>query len=443
MRVSLRIFLISLALACVLLALAVSVLPWLGYELTLRPENGIEARALMVLGTMDDGTMGGDAAEDPGAAGHTLVQPTTEDGRPTNLVILLADGVGFPHLTAARAALAGARGKLTVERFPITSWHTTFNLESTYTDSAAGATALSAGVETLPGGLAVDAEGRAVATVMEEAMERGQSVAVVTDSYLWDASPAAFLAHQTSRREYDDIARQMAASGVDLAFGEARSRDESSVELRIGPFRQAGYRVVRSGNELELSAAVGSGEPVLGLFGTGEIADPDAVPELVGLVSLALDRLAKNPDGFVLFVESEEIDSGAHNGDLDRVVDGLGALDAVARRVVDFARDRDDTLVVFTGDHETGGLALAHSHDDEPLRAMWAWGHHTWAPVPVLAWGPGAEQLMGVRSSAEVGQILRRLMARSAAPTAGAGSGDGPGAADPETPPSGPVPGDG
>ena len=126
--------------------------------------------------------------------------------------------------------------------------------------------------------------------------------------------------------------------------------------------------------------------------------------------------MTQDADGFVLFVETEEVDSGAHNNDLDRVIRGLGALDAVARRVLEVVGDRGDTLVGFTGDHETGGLALANSKDGEALQPMWAWGHHTGAPVPLLAWGAGAEALSGVHDNAQIGRILRSLMASASSP---------------------------
>lgn len=400
----LKLLLSALGLSILLLAAAYLILRSMDYELEARPV----ARSSFVF---HSGALDADAgpfAPTPRSAPDAATGSTDGPTEVKNLVVLLADGLGFNHLVAARTALVGARGRLTLETFPVTSWHTTFSANGMYTDSAAGATALATGVLTRPGSLAVDADGNPVPTLMEEAMAAGKSVAVITDSYLWDASPSAWLVHQADRRQYDDIARQMAASGVTMAFGEARQDGPEALEARLQPFRDADFEVLTGPENLEgpsdgMKARVAALPP-------GSIADSNVFPELKDLVDLALRRLTSGDDGFVLFVESEEIDSGAHNGDLDRVIRGVGSLDAAARRVADFVRDRDDTLVIFTADHETGGLALANSRADEELVPMWAWGYHTGAPVPLLAWGAGAEHLVGVHDNAEVGRILRELM---------------------------------
>lgn len=451
MKRSISVLLLALPLAAALVALAYVLLPHLGYSVVFVAEDRSSF-------TFEPGALTGDEISPlPSPRISRDDSPQEESSEQAaaevrSLVVLLADGVGFSHLAAARVALAGAGGRLTVERFPVASWHTTFSAEGMYTDSAAGATALATGVLTTPGFLSVDPDGRPVPTLMEEALAAGKSAAVVTDSYLWDASPAAWLVHHDDRRDYDEVARQMAASEVNLAVGEARRDEEGSDDLaaRLDAFRDAGYAVARTLDEVEDVDELdepGSDRQVV-LLPPGSVADPDAAPELADLVDAALERLTRNPEGFVLFVETEEVDSGAHNGDLDRVIRGLGSLDAAARRVVDYATGRDDVLVVFTGDHETGGLALANSRAGEALVPMWAWGYHTATPVPLLAWGPGAERLMGVHQNAEVGRILRRLLSpagetapatgRAPAEAAGApGPAPGPGASAPAAPAGG------
>lgn len=400
----LKITALSVVLSLLLLALAYFGLTRFGWDVEVRPSTESAFTFLA------NGSSAGSA--DPALADATGDEEDDSPG-PTNLVVLLADGLGFPHLVAARTGLVGARGRLQVERFPVASWHTTFSADGMYTDSAAGATALATGVLTTPGFLSVDADGRPVPTIMEDALAAGKSVAVVTDSYLWDASPAAWLVHHETRRDYDEIARQMAESGVHVAFGETRGEDQEALAPRLQPFRDAGFDMLLQAEDFE--RPWNGDQPRMSAFPPGTIADPNVSPNLVDLGDVALYRLLQDPDGFVLFVETEEVDSGAHNGDLDRVIRGLGALDEVARSIFEVLGERDDTLVVFTGDHETGGLALGNSHDGEPLKPMWAWGYHTGAPVPLLAWGAGAERLAGVHDNAEVGRILRSLMTPKAA----------------------------
>ena len=397
----------GLAVGLVLLTLAFFCLRWLGWDVALKKTAG---SSFTFRADARDPVPNDESVAEALLPMVEMLVPSEDAQAPPvkNLVVLLADGLGFNHLVAARTALVGARGRLLVERFPVSSWHTTFSAAGMYTDSAAGATALATGVLTTPGYLSVDVDGNPVTTLMEEAIAAGRSTAVVTDSYLWDASPAAWLVHYPGRRPLEDIARQMAESGVDIAYGEARSDGEEALAARLQPVRDAGFDVLTRPEDFERPWT--DGQPRMAALPSGTIADPDTYPRLVDLVAEALDRLTRNANGFVLFVETEEVDSGAHNGDLDRVIRGLGALDEAARLVVETLGGRDDTLIVFTGDHETGGLTLANSRADEQLVPMWAWGHHTSSPVPILAWGAGAARLGGVHDNAEVGRILRSLM---------------------------------
>ena len=137
-----------------------------------------------------------------------------------NVVLLIGDGMGFSHVLAARSELVGLNGRLFFERFPFTGWQTTHALESLYTDSAASASSLATGRKVPYRALSADAGGRARRTVAEAARDRGMAVGLVTDSYLWDATMAAFVAHVASRRMTDEVIRQMAYSRIDLLAGE-------------------------------------------------------------------------------------------------------------------------------------------------------------------------------------------------------------------------------
>ncbi|MFZ5478969.1 MAG: alkaline phosphatase, partial [Myxococcota bacterium] len=144
----------------------------------------------------------------------------------------------------------------------------------------------------------------------------------------------------------------------------------------------------------ELAAASGDG-PLVGLFadtifpylldGYGE------EPTLAEMTDAALDRLAGDPDGFVLVVESARIDHASHSN-LDGVHLETAALDeAVARVLAREWGDRDLTVLV-TADHECGGLTVGDA--GEP---SWRLGDHTNADVPVFGWGDRAAALAGER----------------------------------------------
>lgn len=341
------------------------------------------------------------------AAAPALVQDFPPDARADNVVLLIADGMGFGHVVGARAALVGINGRLEMERLPVTGSLTTHSANRLLTDSAASATALATGFKTDLWRLGVDAEGRRLRNLMEAAADRGKAVGLVTDSYLWDATPAAFATHVASRGDYAAVAAQMAAAGFDLLLGEeARGLPEDDDG---GAFLEAfrGYRVVREAGDL--GSAVAGDAPVLGLFAAGTVAAPERAPQLAELATLALERLARDGDGFALLVETEETDTGAHAGDFERVARGMAAFDRAVAAAVDFARRDRRTLVVVTADHDTGGLALTFGENGGRLRVHWSTRSHTGNPVPLFAYGPGAERLGGAHDNAEVAWIVAEL----------------------------------
>lgn len=324
------------------------------------------------------------------------------------VVLLIADGMGFSHVTAARVALAGVNGRMFMERLPVGGWLHSHSADELYTDSAAAATAMATGVKTAPGLLGIDAEERPRRTLVEAAQERGMATALVTDSYLWDATPAAFLTH-AKRRDYPRVIEQMASAGADLLIGEESTRvpEDDPGAGGLTPFTERDYEVARDLATLE--AATRSGRPAVGLFAPGTIAQEQA-PDLETLARLAWQRVADDPEGFFLLIETEETDSGAHNGDLERVVGGLRALDEVVRFVTEEAAARGDVLVVVTADHETGGLSILLGEQGEPVRVRWGTGSHTAEPVPLFAYGPGAERLVGGHDNTELARVLSDLL---------------------------------
>jgi len=390
--------------------LAVFVLHRLDYELLFHPEVGWEADGVLLDFTPK-------SPEPPLAQPSAAVEPESPeqgDVEVKNVVFLLADGLGFPHLLAARAALVGVEGRLELERMPVSGWLTTHTASRLVTDSAASATALGSGFKTDSGVVGLDPSGEELRSAAEAARGSGRSVGLITDSYLFDASPAAFSAHVESRHDYPEVVAGMADSGIELLVGELPSRSEHPEEAErvVTAFADAGYAVARDLPELRRLAP--AGEPVAGLFRYTSITRDPEDPSLEQLAEVALERLSADPEGFFLLVETEETDSGAHDHDLGRVIDGVAALDAVARTVLDFARRDGRTLVVFTADHETGGLLLLGGEAGEPMGIAWGTHYHTASPVPLLAYGPGAERLAGVRDNTDVGELLVELMSAAA-----------------------------
>ncbi len=361
-------------------------------------------------------------------SGGRLERAGAAAGAVRNLILIVGDGMGFNHLAAARAEIAGVNGRLFLERLPVAGWVTSPALSELRTDSASAATALASGEKTQRGMVGRTPDGRSPRTLVEAAIERGLSAGLVTSAVIVDATPAAFVAHVDSRDMLGEISAQMAASGVELLASEGPGGSTSASRRleagALGRFEEAGYRVFRDWRRLR-EGPPPAGVPVLAVLEAGAIAQRRD-PSLTELAGFALERLAGSAEGFFLLVEEEETDSGGHANDLARVVAAIRDLDGVVRLAVEHARRAGDTLVVVTSDHETGGLVVVDGAAGGPLSYYWSSRDHTAAPVPLLAYGPGAERLAGVLDISEIPGILAELMGLElgAGETAPAGVGD-------------------
>ena len=331
---------------------------------------------------------------------------------PRNVILFIADGLGFAHLSAARAALHGINGPAIWDRFTATGWQRTHPESGFLTDSAGAATALATGHPTYPGAIAVDIEGEPLETLFERAAELGYRTGVVTDSYVWDATPAAFVSHSPvrSNANAEPMLRQLGESSLEILVGELEDLGEGDVPEWQASVELLGRRFEVLGPEPSaemLRTLETSRSPTAAIFEEDQIGGLDSQPALPDLVTATLRRLASRDQPFLLLVESEEPDSASHAGDLDRLLQGMQAIEVAVEILLDFAAANGETLLVFTSDHESGGLALSIAGGrNSELRSIWATTGHTGSVVPVLAIGPGSAAFGGIHANWEIGRLL-------------------------------------
>ncbi|MBI2214643.1 MAG: alkaline phosphatase [Acidobacteria bacterium] len=321
-----------------------------------------------------------------------------------NLILVVGDGMGLTQLAAARFALRGPDGILWIQALPSTALVRTQSSSSLVTDSAAAATAIATGVRVANGVVSVDPAGASLPTLFERARARGLSAGLVTTARITDATPAAFSAHVASRDDELEIAKQQAASGIEVLLGcnpekflpPSRGGERKDGADLAAALRAAGYATTLDPAALSASS---SGR-LFGLF-----AEKNR-PPLPALTRAALDTIASDPEGFVLLVESEETDSASHNHQLERLIRGMNELDEAVRVALEFAKADGNTLVVVTADHETGGMQLVESKTERTLGVRWSTGKHTGQPVPLYAWGPGSARFDGEIDNTEVHDLL-------------------------------------
>ncbi|MCM2317167.1 MAG: alkaline phosphatase [Thermoanaerobaculia bacterium] len=339
-----------------------------------------------------------------------------EGTRARNVILIVGDGMGFTQLSAGRIALRGPDGILWIQTLPSSAIVRTQSASSLVTDSAAAATAMATGVRVPNTVVSVDANGKPLRTLFEKARARGLAAGIVTTTDLTDATPAAFVAHVKSRRDRIEIADQQSASGIEVMLGGgpehflpvARGGRRVRTDL-VESMRAAGYTIA-----LEPAAlATPKSGKLLGLF------EDTKRPPLSTMTRVALETLARDPEGFVLLVENEETDSASHRHELPRLIRGMQELDEAVRIALEFAKADGRTLVVVTADHETGGMQLVETKVAGTLGVRWINGKHTAQPVPLFAWGPGASSFAGEIDNTAIHRLLVEALGLEAEPPEG------------------------
>ena len=348
----------------------------------------------------------------------------SQDAGARSVIFVNGDGMGAAQREAATLAQEGLDGRLAMDELPVLGLQRTSpdDPESAVTDSAAAATAWATGTRTSNGRISSRRSGDALVPLGREAADAGKATGLVTTAAVTDASPAAFFASVPSRRSQDAIAEQyLEPDGPDVVLGGGASA--WSDEL-LTAAEKSGYEVLTDPEDLPES----TGPRLLGLFAEremwraadeGEDAEYDPEVSLADMTAKALDVLSQDEGGFFLFVEEEAVDGMGHANNGTLLLEAVRALDEAVQVAREHVAENPDTLLVVTGDHETGGLAIEKHDDgsedgpfdiagsDRRFALDWSTGSHTSVPTPVTAQGPGSERLSGTYPNTHVHEVLQ------------------------------------
>ena len=274
--------------------------------------------------------------------------------------LLIGDGFGENH--AALAENVAGR-KLAMSRMPVHARMGTENVSSGVTDSAASGTAIACGIKTYNGAIGMDKDKHPVESLAMKLQKRGFRIGLISSSPLTDATPAAFYAHQEQRAMRKEIGLDLAASGIAFVGG-AGVHDKSTLD----DLRQAGWDVVEGSNVLARVKPDGqtfvNRSPYTPWPGTA----PES-PTLAEYLAKAIERLDQ-PGGFFIMIENGRIDYAGHANDAGMIWREVLAFEEAVEVALAFqARRPDETLVIVTADHETGGLKL-ESPDPEKAQLL-------------------------------------------------------------------------
>ena len=293
-----------------------------------------------------------------------------------NLIIFIGDGMGENHI---KAASVFAERNLSFEDFEEAGFIGTNSL-SGITDSAAAATAMATGNKVRNGDISRFA-GQDLTTILEIANTYNKKTGVITSDKLYSATPSAFSSHANDRDDTAEIIQNQILSGVDLLIGEGLVvYTDYETEIISNE-----YSFIKDKDDLSLTdskilAALPAVEPL-------ETATEESA-YLSDLVEFGIDFLT-NDNGFVLIIEASDIDKRSHDNDLQGMVYELMTLDSAVSVAREFASTREDTFIMVTADHETGGLSFENNDTFQAIidTQDWSTTGHTSQNVPYYASG--------------------------------------------------------
>lgn len=294
-------------------------------------------------------------------------------GKAKYLFLFIGDGMAMPQISAAEAylsALAETKPgveKLSFTQFPAQGLTTTYDAGSFITDSASAGTAIATGQKTLSGVISLDeTRTKELKTIAEYAKEAGMKVGIISSVNLDHATPAVFYAKEESRNNYFNINMQLVNSDFDYFAGGMVRVDKTPQGQRSAHdlMEERGWAI--ASNREELNALVPGDKQVYAYYSTSFTRNSldyamDMEADDIRLAEFTAKgiELLDNDKGFFIMVEGGKIDWACHANDAAASIKNTIAFDNAVKEAIEFYNAHpDETLIIVTGDHETGGLSL-------------------------------------------------------------------------------------
>ncbi len=307
------------------------------------------------------------------------VQGLFAQQKPKYIFFLIGDGMGLNQINLTEVFLAAQEDRNTVfplvfSTFPHATFATSYSLSHGVTDSAAGGTALAVGKKTKNGVLAMDSTGKvSYKSIAYAAKEAGLKVGITTSVSIDHATPASFYANQPNRGRYYEIGLDLAASNFDFFAGSGFLSPDKNSEKISAPslfpkFKEAGYKLAYGLADYNAVKDKSDKIILMNVKGSDNEALKYAIDQeptdltLEQITLSAIESLTKNNEkGFFLMVEGGKIDWAAHANDATTTIREMLDFNKAVKRAYEFYKQHpDETLIIVTADHETGGIAIGN-----------------------------------------------------------------------------------
>lgn len=305
------------------------------------------------------------------------------NAQPKYIFYFIGDGMGQNQVLAAEMYLAELSGQigrkqLCMTQFPYVGLASTYSKSNSITDSSAAGTCLASGEKTTNGYLGVTPDGQHPQTIAEALHNNGWAVGITTSVSIDHATPGAFYAHSSSRNNYYEIGKHLTESNFEFFGGSSflapNSPDDPNAENLYVLCEQSGYSFCRGYKDFQANGLrhkkviLVQEHEALEKEAKGDGRLPYAIDrkegdlELAQITKAAIDFLYNKNRSFFLMVEGGQIDWACHGDDAATTIHEVIDFDKAIREAYEFYKQHpDETLIVVTADHETGGMALGNS----------------------------------------------------------------------------------
>ena len=343
-----------------------------------------------------------------------------------NIILLISDGMSLTQVSSYRLLKGGPNERIAVDTFPVSGIVLTHSKDAIVTDSASSATAFSTGKKTNNGALGLDQDNQILENFTEKIDKYGYVSSLISTSEITHATPAAYASHVDLRWKTDEISLQMMDSDVMTILGGGRHffipeemGGKRSDEVNLLEEIESSHTILTKKSDMDSFDYSNKGK-VVGLFADEALRDAETPdnhslePTSSEMLEFALKRseqfTSDGCKGFFVMVEGSQVDWAGHANNLDYLKREMQDFDEAVKTALDFAKSNQETLVIATADHETGGLliepATPTNYTSPEVKFSFntgiGYGSHTGVPVPVYAYGPGSENFTGTLDNTDI-----------------------------------------
>jgi alkaline phosphatase len=322
----------------------------------------------------------------------------SQNSKKPNIIMMIGDGMGLSQISSG---MYSNNNYTSLERSKYVGLIKTHSSSNLITDSAAAGTAMSSGVKTKNRVVGMDDNYKPVKSILEVCKDLGYSTGIIVTSTIVHATPASYYSKVKSRYQYEDIASQLAKSGINFFVGGGeryfnnRSDNRNLLAEMEDYFFATSIDKYKNNNSNKIGYLTSYDDPIEKHKGRE--------PSLPSLVESTIQKLENLDKPFFLLIESAQIDWGGHDNDPKHMNSEMIEFDNTIKTVFDFIDNDDNTLVVITADHETGGAAITGGDLlKSKVKNKYVSGSHTATMVPVFSSGYKAHNFKGVYDNTEI-----------------------------------------